>query len=330
MKKSEQDIIIFPGWKKQLERDGLDALKEKRYEDALEHFEKLELYEASTFEMLTGKVICLIELGRYDDAISVCRKLMKEDVDNYYKYLHIYVTILFQTSQYGEIVSLLDEIFENEEIPHTYRQQFWQIYDLSKKFHDDQAESEYDDAIVTFIQRLDNGSFQEQWRLLSSIRKNTIHPYVNDLVPYLIDSKLNPVIKTGILQCFIEQQVDQNMQVHKFDQSAIFNPKELKDVMDTQFAKQILLKLSYVEDQDPTLFEFIRQILFRFLYIYFPFIPDEEQITDISEAVLSLALDYLQIDGEYQQMLEEPNEQRDNWKKKIQSLEMKYFSQIES
>ncbi|MBB6451943.1 tetratricopeptide (TPR) repeat protein [Salirhabdus euzebyi] len=328
MKKEHPDIVIFPGWRKQLEKEGLEALKEKRYEDALTHILQLEQYEAASYEILTGKVICFIELGRYDEAIGLCRKLMKEDDPNYYKYLHIYVTILFQTSQYGEILSLLDEIFQSEKIPHTYREQFWQIYDLSQKFYQDQELTQDDKEWKQFIHNLEGGSFQEQWRLLSILRKKSVSHYIDEIIPHLSDAELNPVIKTGILQWMYEQKVDQEMEVEKFNQTSMINPIHLDDVMETPEAKKILLLLEEIEQNDPTLFEFTRQILFRYLYVYYPFTPSEEAIQSIAEAVLALALEYLQLDQETS-MLEYDNEARGKWMEEIKHMEMKYFSQIE-
>ncbi|QHS22932.1 tetratricopeptide repeat protein [Virgibacillus sp. MSP4-1] len=329
MKKKHQDVVIFPGWKRQLEQDGLEALKEKRYEDALEKILLLEDFEAASYEILTGKVICYIELGRFDEAIALCRKLMKEDEDNYYKYLHIYITVLFQTSQYEEITSLLDEIFATEDVPYTYREQFQQIYDLSQNFNQDQDHNKYNDKeIEYFVHNLDGGSFQEQWRLLSLLRKKPLQDYVDDFIPFFGDSELNPVMKTGLLQWFMEQEINKDIEVDKFNQIKIVNPTELNDIMDQAFAKEVMNSLDWVEQQDPTLFEFTRQILFRFLYIYFPFVPEQKDQTVITEAILSLALEYLQMDDEYS-MENEDSEEREYWKNEIQELEKKYFSQIE-
>lgn len=329
MKKSQQDIVLFPGWKKELERKGLHALKEKRYEDALHHFDELDQYEEASFEILAGKVICLIELGRYDEAIAICRKLMREDEEHYYKYLHIYVTILFQTSQYEEIVSILEEILENEEVPPMYLEQFEQVYDISKKFYDDQSITKFNDDMEQFLHKLDGGSFHDQWRMLSVIRNKGITKYVQQLIPYLCDTNLNPVIKTGIIQCFMEQQVDRNMEVRKFDKVKIINPKETKDVLDTSTARQILADLVIIENQDPTLYEFTKQVLFRFLYVLFPFSPEVKDLSVISEAVLSLALEYLQLENSYADLFHSEDEERIKWMEYIRELERKYFSQLD-
>jgi tetratricopeptide (TPR) repeat protein len=329
MKKEDNpDVVIFPGWKKQLEVDGLQALQQKRYDEALKNFEKLEEFDAANYEILTGKVIVYIELGRYEEAITICQQLMKEDDSNYFKYLHIYITILFQTSQYDEVVSLLDEIFSDEEIPHTYREQFMQIYDLSKKLDDEQVEQQTNEDIQQFIHILDSGTFQEQWSLLSKVRRKLIQKEINKIIPFFKDPELNPVMKTAILQWFMEQKVNRNIEVKKWTLTKVVNPADLRDIMDSSFAKQVLVYLQDIEHEDPTLFEIIRQILYRFLYVYFPFTPEDEELTYIKEAVLVLGLEYLSIDR-YHNLLIENEDRREEWVKKIRDLEERYFSQIE-
>jgi tetratricopeptide (TPR) repeat protein len=324
MKGNRHDVVIFPGWKKQLEEDGLAALKEKRYNEALELFEKLEEYESASFEILTGKVMCLIELARYEEAIEVCERLMREDDSNYYTYLHIYVTILFQTSKYGEIVTILDEILSTENVPHTYREQFWQLFDISKKLYEDHQENSTREDVQLFIQKLENGSFLEQWRMISILRKNPVQKYVQELLPYLSREDIHPVIKTALIQWFMEQKVERNIEIKKFGQTKIINPIYLKDLMDYSFAKQVLYNISDIEQQNPSLYELAKQVLSRFLFIYFPFFPDEEDIPYISEAIINLAKDYLQMKYPV-----ENDERVLDWMTKIKNLEEKYYSSID-
>ncbi|WP_054753473.1 tetratricopeptide repeat protein [Piscibacillus salipiscarius] len=132
----QQDVVMFPGWRKELEAKTFEAVKHKNYKEALLHIEQLESFDEASNDILTAKVICLIETSQYEQAIGLCRKLMREDDENYYKYLHIYLTILFQNSQYAELVDLLDEIQNHESIPVEYEEPFKQLYDMSKQFQE--------------------------------------------------------------------------------------------------------------------------------------------------------------------------------------------------
>lgn len=327
MNHEHDDIIMFPVWRRQLEVESLDAVKQQNYEKALIHIEKLEQFHEATHEILTAKVICLMELNRFDEAILLCQKLMREDEENYYKYLHIYVSILFQTSQYDEVIDLLDEIKETEFIPDEFMHSLDQIYEMSKQLQETAPEMDVDEHIEQFIDSLELGNFREQWKLLSLHKKHSIKPYIERISPYLADSNLNPVIKTAILQWCMDSQINQVLEVEKFGKTGEFNPIELDDILDTKFAKAVLEHLENVEQSDPTLYLFIKQILYRFLYIYFPFKPDVELPEDIANAVLYLASKYLQLD--LKKLNQYISEESFKWVDKIENLEKKFFSQIE-
>ncbi|RPF55450.1 tetratricopeptide repeat protein [Aquisalibacillus elongatus] len=325
MEFEHHDVVMFPGWRKELESKSFEAVKHKNYEEALLHIEQLESFREASNDILTAKVICLIELNRYEQAISLCRKLMKEDDEHYYKYLHIYLTILFQTSQYSELVDLLDEIKESSTIPWEYEDAFKQLYDMSKQFQSQATEQESEDHMNHFLDSLENGNFQEQWKLLSFHRNHSIKPYLDQLIPYLSDSQLNPVIKTGIIQWCMEDGVDRKVEVEKFGQTDWVSPNSLRDVLETDFAIKGLRELEEVEQSDPTLYQFTKQILFRYLYINFPFTPEIEQSEAIAQAVLNLAKRYLNLDSQNEYITKDSQK----WMNEIEHLEKIYFSQVE-
>ncbi|GEL77433.1 hypothetical protein [Tenuibacillus multivorans] len=321
------DVVMFPGWRKELEAKSFDAVKHKNYEEALIHIEQLESFNEASNDILTAKVICFIELSRYDEAIMLCRKLMREDDDHYFKYLHIYLSILFQTSQYSEVVDLLDEIKETSSLPVEYEESFEQLYDMSKQFLENATDQESEEHMNHFLDSLENGNFQEQWKLLSYHRKFPIQPYLDQLIPYLSDTHLNPVIKTGILQWCMDEDIDQGIEVEKFDETDWFTPSKLPDVLDTRFAQDVLSELEEVEQDDPTLFQFTKQVLYRFLYIKFPFTPPESLTHTVADAVIALAKSYLQLDQtDWSSYIPE---ELATWMKEIERLEKVYFSQIE-
>ncbi|MDV2581144.1 hypothetical protein [Alkalibacillus haloalkaliphilus] len=330
MSTERQDVVMFPGWRKELEQKTFDAIQQKYYEEALLHIKKLEDFKEASNDILTAKVICFVELARYDEAISLCRRLMKEDDDHYYKYLHIYLTILFQTSQYTELIELLDEIFENETIPYEYEEAFKQLYDVSKDMRDSATQQEAETHMNHFLDSLENGNFQEQWKLLSMHRKHDVEPHLDAIKPYLSDARLNPVIKTGIIQWLMDCEIEQKIEVEKFDHSDYVIPAQLNDILDTYFAQSVLDYLENVEQGDPTLYEFVKQILYRYLYIKYPFEPqsDRQSVQNLGEAVLMLAQKYLHL-NEDTNLTEEASKEQQKWMEEIERLEKIYFSQVE-
>lgn len=330
MTENKADVVMFPKWKSSLEQKGRTALQAKKYKEALEHFEQLISFDAANSEVMTGKLICLMELGRYEEAESICRELMKEDEGNYFQYLHIYLTVLFQTSQYEELLDLLDEVFESEEIPHEVRKQFWQLYDITKKLKEDESSAEYLEDIDEFIASLDSKDAKKQWRCLSKLRKQDIHPYINELAPFLKKDYIQPVIKTAMLQWMQEQKVERNVEVTKLGETKVVNPSKLDDILSHPSSRQILNLLDPVEQDNPTLYEFIQQLLFRYMYVRFPIMPTDEETPSLAKAFFELGTSYLQLDH-YPFPLENYGSQKevDLWKQQIEYYEANYFSVLD-
>jgi len=117
-------VILFPKWKTQLEEESLTAIKEKEYGEALQKLNKLIRYNVLNHETLIGKLICLIELGNYEEAQHMCEELISRKSEYYYQYVHIYLTLLYQTSQYQLLMEQIEYEHEKDEIPDPYKEQF--------------------------------------------------------------------------------------------------------------------------------------------------------------------------------------------------------------
>src|SRR5690625_5739355 len=75
----QENVILFPKWKTRLEDKSLQAMKEKKYEEALENLNKLLNYHVNNHEVIIGKLICLMELGRYEEAQDYCEEVLRSE-----------------------------------------------------------------------------------------------------------------------------------------------------------------------------------------------------------------------------------------------------------
>lgn len=55
---------------------GIEEFNDKNYDKALEYFDKVELDETRDLNALIYKIVCLIYLGKFDDALSVINSLI--------------------------------------------------------------------------------------------------------------------------------------------------------------------------------------------------------------------------------------------------------------
>ncbi|QSS99141.1 tetratricopeptide repeat protein [Pontibacillus sp. ALD_SL1] len=330
MTQEKADVVIFPKWKSSLEQDGLAALKEKNYKEALESFNKLIDFEAANSEIMTGKLICLMELGQYEEVEELCQKLMRDDEEHYFQYLHIYLTVLFQTGKYEELLDLLDEVFKSEDIPQDLRKQFWQLYDITENLRTDETRTENIEAVDELLIALDTHNVKKQWQLLSMLRKQDIQPFMTEIAPYLTKEDIEPVIKTALVQWMQEQRVDRKVTVKKLGAEIMVNPVELSDILSHTSARQLLYLLERVEQDNPTLFEFIQQLVFRYMYVRFPIMPEDHELPALAKAFYELGSSSLQLeDHEYpfHQYIEQ--EEVEAWKEQIVYYESQYFAVLD-
>ncbi|WP_179107137.1 DUF3196 family protein [Sediminibacillus massiliensis] len=297
MSRENDNVILFPKWKDALEEESLQALKEKRYEDALNKLNKLIEHDVHSHEVYTGKIICLMELGHYEKAEELCRELIDNEDAYYFEYIHIYLTLLFQMSHYEEIISLTDRIFQTKKVPESLKAQLWQLYEMSKKLHRDERQDEAAGLMDELKAAVNSGDSVKQWRVLVKCRELEVKPYLDYIKHLLINDSIDPVVKTAIVQWLQKQEIDESIEVGKFGNALCINPSKLKDMNDHPVTKQILVLLREVEQNNPSLYELLEKLLTRYIYVMFPFTPDEGRLLEIAQALKVMGAEYLHIDA---------------------------------
>lgn len=323
---SDQDnVILFPKWKTLLEEESLEALKEKRYEEALSKLNKLLSYKVNNHEIVIGKLICLMELGRYDEAQDLCEELLKHKNENYYNYVHIYLTLLFQTNQYELLMEQVAYEYENEAIPTTIKEQFQQLYDMSEKMHNDlsieKSTAYLDDLIHAFYEN----DHAEQWRLVENLRKTKTIP-TNNIIKLLVNETVHPVTKTAIFHWLQDSKITYEVDIHKFGLQLRVTPADVMDIKSHRTFKQLVLLINGLEQNDPSLFHLLKQLLFRYAYVRYPIMPPIDDVKLIARALKHIGEEYLNI---HTTTSEERNDHINRYMEEIKLCESLYLSVIE-
>jgi len=299
----DSNIILFPKWKTSLEKQSLQALKEKKYKEALEKLNKLISYQIMDHEVIIGKLICLIELGRYKEAKDLCERLIDEPDEHYYHYLHIYLTILFQTNQYSLLMNYVEHELSMESIPETIREQFIQLYDLSSKMKQDIN----DEKTLSYEKKLNKAfekdEFQIQWQLIETMRKMKTKPS-DKIISSLINDQIHPMVKTSIFHWLQDANYSQVVSIHKFNKELYINPTEIKSIRQHPVFKQTLLIFNDVEQENPSFYNLLEQLLYRYIYVRYPFLPPKDSILLIAKALNVIGVSYMnlhdELDGDYE------------------------------
>lgn len=326
LNESENDnVILFPKWKTLLEEESLEALKEKRYEEALAKLNKLLSYQVNSHEIVIGKLICLMELGRFEEAQDICEELLQHKDENYYHYVHIYLTLLFQTSQYELLMEQVAYEYENDAMPPMMKEQFQQLYDMSEKMQTDlsieKSTAYLDDLISAFYEN----DHREEWRLIENLRKTKSRP-TSTILKLLVNENVHPVIKTAIFHWLQDHEVTYEVDIHKLGLQVRVKPADVMDITSHSIFQQLLLLINGLEQKDPTLFHLLSKLLYRYTYVRYPIMPPIEDVKLIAEALKITGEAYLNI---HTIASEERTEDISRYMEEIKLCESLYLSIIE-
>lgn len=288
------NIILFPKWQKVLEEESVAAIKEKKFEEALEKLNNLLSYDVRNHEIYTGKLICLMELERYKEAQELCESLIEEKDSHYYQYIHIYLTLLFQTDQYDALIDVVSVELESGNVPKHLKEPFKQLYTMSEKMRlnvELERSNVFLDALYDAVHQ-DNHI--EQWRLIDKLSKTTIQPN-EKVISLLANEHIHPLVKTAIYLWLKNLGVTKPIEVHKFGIQLKMTPSETPEVKESAIAIEIATKIKDIEQSNPSLYDVMNSLLEHYLYALYPITPSLDESLYISEALLQIGSDYLNI-----------------------------------
>ncbi|ASK63042.1 hypothetical protein CFK37_13255 [Virgibacillus phasianinus] len=281
---NNEKVILFPKWKQTLEEDSLLALKEKRYEEALHKLDQLLDFQVNNHEIVIGKLICLMELDRYTEAQELNEHLLANKNENYYHYVHIYLTILFQTNQYKKLMEQVEYEYEAADLPGPMREQFQQLYDMSQKLNVEIEDDKHTEYISELREAVKEQNHAKQWRSIESLRKLQARPSLAT-EKLLVNDHVHPVTKTAIFLWLKDSGCDEDVHIHKLDMQAEINPSQITDIQANGTYKQILLLINKIESNNPTLYQLMEVLLYRYIYVRFPIMPASDDVEKIAKAL---------------------------------------------
>lgn len=288
-----ENVILFPKWKKTLEEESLLALKEKRYEEALHKLEQLLHYQVNNHEIVIGKLICLMELDRYEEAQQLSEDLLADRNGNYYHYVHIYLTILFQTNQYKRLMEQVEYELDAAEIPQPMKEQFQQLYEMSQKMNVEIKDERNKEYINELLEAVKEENHIKQWRSVENLRRINAAPSIKTAEPLLTESLVHPVTKTAIFMWLQDSDFNENISIHKLDMQVEVKPNQVSCLSSHGTFKQVVLLISKIELKNPTLYQLMETLLYRYMYVRYPIMPSSDHVEQIANALTNVGKAYL-------------------------------------
>lgn len=288
------NIILFPKWQKMLEEESIAAIKEKKFEEALEKLNNLLSYQVKSHEIYTGKLICLMELERYDEAQELCEALIEQKDDHYYQYIHIYLTLLFQTNQYHELMEIVQSELKSGKVPDHLKGPFEQFFTMSKKLHMNKEYERSNLYLEALFDAVHQDDHIEQWRLINKLSSMQIAPS-EKLLSLLMEEHVHPINKSAIFIWIKNLGVNRFIDIHKFGIKQKINPNETPSITESSIAKKIYAEIRDVEQSNPSLYQVMETLLTHYLFVLYPITPPLEDAPLIAEALHVIGNDYFNI-----------------------------------
>ncbi|MDP1417341.1 tetratricopeptide repeat protein [Peribacillus simplex] len=298
-KAGETKIIAFPNLGERLIVKGLDELGNRNFKAAAQLFSQAREYEPENDEVCMGLVVSLVELEYYQESKELCIEMLNKGIGDYFQLINIYLMVLLQLGEHQEMVTTIELLFEESQIPFDKEEHFEKMLQFSKRALEDKKEekerqnqqlSEELQEDELFEGKTDN----EMLLVISKLTNINIRPFIPQIEEFLQKDEGHPFFKTMLLNILIDQEYNEEVTLRKFNQSKSVIPRELKSLKETDFYKKVTgLTEEEISQDNPSLFEMVHSLIERHSFLLFPFEPGPESLPAWAAAYHALAEEYM-------------------------------------
>lgn len=288
MAKDRHNVIMFPSWQENLEEKSVQLVNEKKFSEALKTIDKLISHNASTFNTNMLKLLCHVELDEYDEAMYFCESILtaEESVDyDYYAYLEFYLTILYQTNNFEELITVYEEEERERTIPEYFKKRFEELYKLSYQMNEQKKHSDSLQYLKELEKMINEKNVRGQWEFINGLRKIGLTP-PNEVIQLLSLHSIHPVTKTTIFNWLKETNFSEIVEVEKFGETVNVIPNEVEKLGKHPIIKKTMFYLVDIEQDNPSLYEMIEDLLIRYTYVKYPIFYCEDDASSVAEALI--------------------------------------------
>lgn len=289
MKSDDKKIIPFPHLRQTLVEKGMLALKNNQHEEALECFNQLLSMDSKHAEANLGKAICLAELGDLRKAAAICDKMLTEAIGDYFEVLEVYISILIQLEQYREAADLLEAVLQEETLPVSSAEFFYQMLAFSKKMADGRSERRISlshEEIKHYSSLLAGDQIEKQLIAIKKLANKPNKAMLNELQKFLKSSSADPVLKSIVIRHLADEKINELVEIHKFSNRLVIEPAAAQNPFDHPQVEEVNERLrEMLESENPSLCEMSVQLWANVVMSFYPF-----PLPDYDSSVLAAAI----------------------------------------
>jgi hypothetical protein len=274
-KPHKDNIFLFPNVDKLLMEKGLEKIKNKRFTEAIEFLENGRELAQENEEIAFGLIIAYFEAGNLLAAKNLAQDSLHKGFSEYFQLFDVYIMILLQLNEYEEIVSTIQALIDEREVPLDKLDNFTKILEFSKRKIETEisetSQYSYDYDEGKDFDLLQYKNLNDQFLAVAGLAHANVRAYLSGIKEYLQLDKGHPFLKTMLLQLLKEQEVSEELVLVKFNQTLSINPVQLVAIdlyLDSPDITNIFKR--EIEQRNPTLYESIKAIMNRHSFLLFP------------------------------------------------------------
>lgn len=271
----KDNVILFPGLEKRLLEKGLDYLKQKKYRDAIQYLEQALEHDQENSDIHVGLILANYEAGYVKQAKQIAAEMLRSGLGDYMQVIDLYLMILVQLNEYAEIVSTIEALIEEKEIPADKQEHFTRMLEFGRRMLEDGADMAETAEVESEGMTLGLFALQDpkdQVMIAARLAKENIRPYIKEIKEYVASEQGHPFQKTMLINILREQEFAEEIDVRKFGWEKSFIPGKIQDMKDYIANNDVIEILAgELENEDPVLYENILSLIERHFFLIYPF-----------------------------------------------------------
>lgn len=272
------NVVLFPGVVEKLIEQAHEYVENYQYDLANQKFEEALKYSEGDELTLSVYAYSLYEAKSFEKAKDVCEQLLSIGPTMYLEVMELYLTICMQLKQYKQVESIISSLLEEGAIPQDQVEKFERLKEINANIAGNmEKQEELENQTVDINHEIFSLDYfmklspNKQLNEVHELTSRNIRPIVPQLKSIIENESTHPFIKSIILILLVEQEVDINIMISKFDEKMNVNPSTLtlptKMPQFNQISKIVMDKL----DKDPSTLELVEYLIAKHAIVTYPF-----------------------------------------------------------
>lgn len=271
--KRKGNVIVFPNTVQVLLTEGMNLLKDEKYVSARDKLYQVLSYEPEHPGALGAYAYCLFELGEYEEALEVCRELLKVGPVHYLETMELYISILMQVREFAEAERMIEALIEEKVLPEERLEQFQQLRELNERIASNSAPAKIDPTLYATANFVALPPAEQERRILE-LPAGSLEVMKSSMVELVQHPETDSLAKTYILFKLHQEKIDTEVRLSKFGFEGTYSIRQLPDPANDSKLVAVKTILQDAMQKDPTRLDMALELFERHVFLFYPFMWD--------------------------------------------------------